>query len=77
MLKLGNSLAYRKMTEAQSKLRMSGWSEAEEKKDMRDDGDSSRIKASLLSSQISPIFDRFGRMMVDLAPHFASHGAET
>ncbi len=48
----------------------------EETKDnsARDEIKNYRLKASLLSSQISPIFDRLGRMMVDLAPHFAISG---
>jgi hypothetical protein len=34
-------------------------------------------KSSLMSSQLGPIFDRLGRMMVDLAPHFAMMGQST
>lgn len=34
-------------------------------------------KSSLMSSQLGPIFDRMGRMMIDLAPHFAMLGAQT
>lgn len=30
-----------------------------------------------MGSQLGPIFDRMGRMMIDMAPHFALLGTQT
>jgi len=35
------------------------------------------VQASLLSSQLAPIFDRLGRLLIDLAPHIAMLGSST
>ncbi|KAM3131610.1 hypothetical protein pb186bvf_016274 [Paramecium bursaria] len=35
------------------------------------------LQSSLIGSQLAPIFDRFGRMMIDLSPHFAMMGSKT
>jgi uncharacterized ubiquitin-like protein YukD len=34
------------------------------------------VKISVLNSQLAPIFDRVGRLMIDLAPHLALQGAD-
>lgn len=33
------------------------------------------VKINLLNSQLAPIFDRVGRIMIDLAPHLALQGS--
>lgn len=35
----------------------------------------SEVKINVLNSQLAPIFDRVGRLMVDLAPHLALQGS--
>jgi len=31
-------------------------------------------KANVIATQLAPILDRFGRLLIDLAPHFAILG---
>lgn len=35
----------------------------------------SEVKINVLNSQLAPIFDRVGRLMIDLAPHLALQGS--
>ena len=35
------------------------------------------LQASLIASQLAPLYDRLGRLLVDMAPHMAILGAQT
>ena len=35
-----------------------------------------RMQSSLISSQIAPLFDRLGRMLMDISPHLAIMGSD-